>query len=111
MRALVALAKGFLTGKYRPGAAVDSARAKSARAYLDERGVRVLDALDRVAAARETTVAAAALAWLLAQPTVVAPIASARTPEQLADLLPVADLRLTAEEVAALDTAAGAPGA
>jgi aryl-alcohol dehydrogenase-like predicted oxidoreductase len=106
-----ALAKGFLTGKYRPGAAVDSVRADSARAYLDERGVRILDALDRVAAARETTVAAAALAWLLAQPTVLAPIASARTLEQLAELLPVADLTLTADEVAALDTAAGATGA
>ena len=100
-----ALAKGFLTGKYRPGVTVDSSRAEAARAYLDERGLRVLDALDRVAAARGTPVAAVALAWLLAQPTVVAPIASARTPEQLADLVPAATLRLTAEEVAALDSA------
>jgi aryl-alcohol dehydrogenase-like predicted oxidoreductase len=103
------LAKGFLTGKYRPGAAVDSVRAEGARAYLDERGVRVLDALDRIAAARGTAVAAVALGWLLAQPTVVAPIASARTPEQLAELLLVASLTLTADEVAALDIAAGTP--
>jgi aryl-alcohol dehydrogenase-like predicted oxidoreductase len=105
------LAKGFLTGKYRPGIAVDSIRAEAARAYLDEGGVDVLDALDRVAAAQETTVAAVALAWLLAQPAVVAPIASARTPEQVADLLPMATLELTPDEVAALDGAVGAPGA
>ncbi|MGH9034396.1 MAG: aldo/keto reductase [Acidimicrobiia bacterium] len=104
-----ALAKGFLTGKHRPGTRVPSARAEGARAYLDERGVRVLDALDRVAAAQGTTVAAVALAWLRVQPTVVAPIASARTPEQVADLLPVAGLTLSADEVAALDAAAGPP--
>ena len=104
-----ALAKGFLTGKYRPGITVDSIRAEAARAYLDEGGVEVLEALDRVAAAQETTVAAAALAWLLAQPTVVAPIASARTPEQVADLLPMATLELTPDEVEALDAAVDAP--
>ncbi len=103
------LAKGFLTGKYRPGIGVDSIRAEAARAYLDEGGVEVLEALDRVAAAQETTVAAAALAWLLAQPTVVAPIASARTPEQVADLLPMATLELTPDEVEALDAAVVAP--
>lgn len=100
-----ALAKGFLTGKYRPGSAVDSPRAKGAAAYLDERGVRVLDTLDRVAAAHGVPVAAVSLAWLAAQPTVAAPIASARTPEQLADLLPVGTLRLSDEELSALTTA------
>jgi len=97
-----ALAKGFLTGKYRPGATVESKRAEGARAYLDERGIRVLAALDEIAAAHGTTVAAVSLAWLVAQPTVVAPIASARTPEQLAELLPMAQLRLTKEELAQL---------
>lgn len=97
------LAKGFLTGKYRPGRAVESTRAERARAYLDERGIALLGVLDAIAAAHDTTVAAVALAWLLAQPTVVAPLASARTPEQLADLLPMAELRLSADELARLD--------
>ena len=89
------LAKGFLTGKYRPGSEVDSARAEGARAYLDDRGLRTLAVLDEIAAGHGVPVAAVALAWLADQPTVAAPIASARTPEQLADLLPVLDLHLT----------------
>jgi aryl-alcohol dehydrogenase (NADP+) len=94
------LARGFLTGKYRPGGPEgDSPRAKRAREHLDERGIAVLGVLDEVAAAHDTSVASVALAWLLAQPTVVAPIASARNTEQLADLLAIADLRLTADEV------------
>jgi aryl-alcohol dehydrogenase-like predicted oxidoreductase len=94
------LAKGFLTGKYRDdGPAVDSPRAEGARAYLDDRGRAVLAVLDEIAAGHEVPVAAVALAWLAAQPTVVAPIASARTPAQLADLLPVLDLKLTDDEV------------
>ena len=97
-----ALAKGFLTGKYRPGAKVESARASGASAYLDARGLRVLAALDAIAAAHAVPVAAVALGWLLAQPGVVAPIASARTPEQLEELLPVARLRLSPDEVRAL---------
>ena len=100
-----ALAGGFLAGKYRPGAPVESARAASAGKHLDERGLRILAALDAIAAQRRTTVAAASLAWLRSRPAVVAPIASARTPEQLADLLPGASLRLTDVEVKALDAA------
>jgi aryl-alcohol dehydrogenase (NADP+) len=65
----------------------------------------VLEALDEIAAERQTTVAAAALAWLGAQPTVVAPIASARTISQIADLLPIADITLTHDEVSRLDEA------
>lgn len=104
------LARGFLTGKYRPDGSTrgdgESPRAGAARAYLDEpRGPRVLEALDEIAAAHGTTQAAVALAWLLAQPTVVAPIASARTVEQLEQLLPVADLQLTDDEIARLTTA------
>jgi aryl-alcohol dehydrogenase-like predicted oxidoreductase len=95
-----ALAKGFLTGKYRPGGeAVESERAEAARAYLDNGGAAVLEALDEVAAAHETAVAAVSLAWLLAQPRVVAPIASARTTEQLEQILPAARLKLTLSEV------------
>ena len=93
------LAVGFLTGKYRAGTRVDSARARGASRYLDDRGIAVLAALDAISAAHGTTQAAVALAWLLAQPTVVAPIASARTPEQLAELLPCVGLELTAEEL------------
>jgi aryl-alcohol dehydrogenase-like predicted oxidoreductase len=93
------LAKGFLTGKYRDGTPVDSARAEAAQAYLDDRGRAVLAVLDEISARHEVPVAAVALTWLAAQPTVAAPIASARTPEQLADLLPVLDLKLTDDEI------------
>ncbi|MFD4999737.1 aldo/keto reductase [Streptomyces buecherae] len=103
-----ALAAGFLTGKYRPGSTREgSVRAESVQRYLDsERGPRVLAALDEVAAAHGgVEIATVALAWLAAQPTVVAPIASARTLEQLPPLLAVADLELTASEIAALTEA------
>ncbi|MBT2369467.1 aldo/keto reductase [Streptomyces sp. ISL-10] len=105
-----ALASGFLTGKYRPGARVDSARAQGAGRHLEtERGLKVLDALDRIAGARGAEVATVALAWLAAQPTVVAPIASARTVEQLPALVAVGELELTEEELAEL-TAASVEG-
>ncbi len=97
-----ALASGFLTGKYRAGATVDSPRAAWVKDYLDDRGRRLLQALDEIALAHHTTVAAVALAWLLADATIAAPIASARTKEQLADLLPSVDLRLATDEVARL---------
>jgi aryl-alcohol dehydrogenase-like predicted oxidoreductase len=101
-----ALASGFLTGKYRVGGAdTGSPRAGSARAYLDERGLAVLAVLDDLAASYGTTVAAVALSWLAAQPTVVAPIASARTPEQLAELLPMAGLELDHAALARLTEA------
>ncbi|WP_225099797.1 aldo/keto reductase [Streptomyces sp. CoH27] len=101
-----ALASGFLTGKYRPGTKVDSARAEGAQKHAEsERGQKVLAALDEIAAAHEAPVATVALAWLAAQPTVTAPIASARTVDQLPALLGVADLRLTEEEVAQLTAA------
>jgi aryl-alcohol dehydrogenase-like predicted oxidoreductase len=93
------LASGFLSGKYRPGAAVNSQRAEKAGAYLNEKGIKILTVLDKIAAAHDVSVASVALAWLAAQPTVAAPIASARTPEQLADLLPVADLKLSKSEI------------
>ena len=95
-----ALARGFLTGKYRPGVHVDSPRAGAAAKYLeDERAVAVLEALDRIAAARETTVPAVALAWVRAQPAVIAPIASARNPQQLGEILPGATLELSKDEL------------
>ncbi|MFI6640212.1 aldo/keto reductase [Streptomyces sp. NPDC050504] len=101
-----ALAAGFLTGKYREGARVESARAAGAGKHLEtERGRRVLAALDGIARERGAAVASVALAWLAARPTVVAPIASARTPEQLPALLAVAELELTEAEVGALNRA------
>jgi aryl-alcohol dehydrogenase-like predicted oxidoreductase len=102
-----ALARGFLTGKYRPGGdAVQSARAEAARAYLDKGGgTAVLAVLDEVAAAHQTTAAAVALAWLLTRPRVVAPIASARTTQQLDQILPAATLRLTPEQADRLSAA------
>ncbi|MFD9488209.1 aldo/keto reductase [Streptomyces sp. NPDC059991] len=100
------LAAGFLTGKYRPGQTVQSARAGSAAKHLEtDRGAKVLAALDRVARAHGAEPASVALAWLAAQPTVVAPIASARTVEQLPALLAVADLELTDAELSELRTA------
>jgi aryl-alcohol dehydrogenase-like predicted oxidoreductase len=101
-----ALAKGFLTGKYRPGGeAVESPRAESARAYLDRGGPAALAVLDQIATVHDTTVAAVALAWLISRPRVVAPIASARTTHQLEQILPAATLALTPEEVQRLSAA------
>jgi aryl-alcohol dehydrogenase-like predicted oxidoreductase len=98
-----ALAKGFLTGKYRPGgASVDSVRAKGAEAYLSQNGAAVLEALDEIAAAHQTTVAAAAVAWLISQPHIPSAIASARTTDQLHELLPAATLQLTPAETGRL---------
>ncbi|WP_431954199.1 aldo/keto reductase [Actinacidiphila sp. bgisy167] len=100
------LARGFLTGKYRPGVAVDSARAEGARVYLEsERGPRVLAALDEVAGAHGVEPASVALAWLRSRPTVAAPIASARTPQQLSALLASVTLELTAAELELLTAA------
>ncbi|MGV9358830.1 aldo/keto reductase [Streptomyces misionensis] len=101
-----ALAAGFLTGKYRPGLKVDSARANRAAEYAEtERGQKVLAALDEIAAAHEAPHATVALAWLAAQPTITAPIASARTLDQLPALLGVGELKLTDDELKRLTDA------
>jgi aryl-alcohol dehydrogenase-like predicted oxidoreductase len=102
-----ALARGFLSGKYRRGgAAIDSPRADGVRdLYLNDHGFAVLDELDRIAAAHDSSVAAVSLAWLLAQPTVLAPIASATSPAQLDQLLACVELELSAEELDRLSAA------
>ena len=101
-----ALAAGLLTGKYRPdGEAVDSPRAKMISGDSTERAFAVLPVLDEVAAAHSTTQSAVALAWLAAQPTVAAPIASARSVEQLDQLLAFLPLRLSEAELDALNRA------
>jgi aryl-alcohol dehydrogenase-like predicted oxidoreductase len=104
------LGGGFLTGKYRPGAtSVDSGRAGGVLdpgEYLqDERGPKVLAALDEVAQAHDAEMATVALAWLAAQPTVTGPIASARTTAQLPALLAATDLKLTDNDLTKLDEA------
>lgn len=100
------LAEGFLTGKYRRGGpVVDSARRDDAVALMDDRGERVLAALDTVAASHNVRPGAVALAWLLTRPAVVAPIASARSVEQVAELAPMASLRLTDDDLALLASA------
>jgi aryl-alcohol dehydrogenase-like predicted oxidoreductase len=100
------LASGFLTGKYRSkDDAAKSPRGSGATKYLDERGPRVLAALDEIAAARKATVAQVALAWLLAKPELTAPIASATSVAQLHELLGAAELGLSAADVARLDAA------
>ncbi|MGW6731905.1 aldo/keto reductase [Streptomyces sp. NPDC055013] len=101
-----ALAAGFLTGKYRAGTAVDSPRAQGAGRHAQtERGRTVLAVLDEIASAHEVPVATVALSWLAARPTVSAPIASARTPEQLPALLGVGELTLTDGELGRLTAA------
>ena len=99
------LARGFLTGKYRPGEQIDSPRAQGAAKYVGEKGDRVLAALEEVARAHGVTGAAVALRWLADQPTVTAPIASGRDVEQLAQLLPMQDLRLADDELQLLTDA------
>ena len=99
------LASGFLTGKYRDGSKVDSKRAEGAGKYFNDKGRKVLAALDEIASARKQAIATIALAWLAAQPTVIAPIASARTPEQLPPLLRFPEVKLTKEEVQKLSVA------
>jgi len=99
-----ALAAGFLTGKYRNGGANGSAREGMVKQYLeDPRGERVLDALDEIALTRGVSLGAVAVEWLRAKPGIVAPIASARTVEQLDAILPA--FTLDADEVTKLDEA------
>ena len=101
-----ALAAGFLTGKYRSEADfAKSARGGGMAKYLNPRGLRILAALDRVAADKHATPAAVALAWLIDRPGVTAPIASATSVEQLGELIAATRLRLDADAVRALDQA------
>jgi aryl-alcohol dehydrogenase-like predicted oxidoreductase len=95
------IARGFLTGKYRPGITeVDSKRAAGAREYANDKNYAVLAAMDVIAKEHNVSLAAVALAWLRSNPTVSAPIASARTVEQLEEIIQVVDL--TSEEVKSL---------
>jgi aryl-alcohol dehydrogenase-like predicted oxidoreductase len=100
------LARGFLSGKYRREADLgQSPRGASIKAYLNERGLRILAALDNVSQGHAARPAEVALAWLMAQPDVTAPIASATSLEQLEELIRSTTLRLTADDLKTLDAA------
>ena len=86
------LARGFLTGKYRPGATIDSVRAAGVASYQNDRGYKVVSLLDDIAKTHGTTISSVALGWLAAQPGVSTPIASARTVEQLQEIVNIASL-------------------
>jgi aryl-alcohol dehydrogenase-like predicted oxidoreductase len=96
------LARGFLTGKYRPSITVDSIRAGGITDYQTDKGYAIIDALDKIAKTHNASISAVALAWLRANPQVSTPIASARTVEQLKEIMQIVDL--TSDEVVALNT-------
>ena len=100
------LAKGFLSGKYRSNDDLGkSPRGGGVAEYLNPRGFAILGALDTVAGRLGATPAEVALAWVMAQPGVTAPIASATTRDQLGALVRATELRLSPEDLAALDAA------
>ena len=100
------LARGFLTGKYRAEADLSkSPRGGGVKSHLNERGMRILDALDKVAKQFRSTPARVALAWLIARPSVTAPIASATSVEQLDDLAGAMSLELDAASIGVLNQA------
>jgi aryl-alcohol dehydrogenase-like predicted oxidoreductase len=105
-----ALASGFLSGKYRSDADLAKSRARggSVKKYLTPQGLKVLTALDDVAAAHKATPSQVALAWLMARPGITAPIASATSVEQLRELTGAAALTLAQDEMAALNEASAA---
>jgi aryl-alcohol dehydrogenase-like predicted oxidoreductase len=101
------LASGFLTGKYRSEADLGkSARGGGIKKYLDDRGFRILKALDEVAGRYDATPAQIALAWLIARPSVTAPIASATSTAQLDEIVKATRITLDREAIARLDSAA-----
>jgi len=100
------LASGFLTGKYRTEADLSkSPRGGGVKKMMDERGMRILAALDQISAAKSGTQAQVALAWVMAQPGLTGPIASATSLSQLDELMGAARMKLTEEDLAVLDRA------
>ncbi len=101
-----AIAGGFLTGKYRSESDLaKSPRGQMVKKYLDPRGFRILAALDQVSAKLHSTPGKVALAWLIARPSITAPIASATSVEQLNDLVDAANLQLDPASIEALNEA------
>jgi len=102
------LAAGFLTGKYRSESdTTGKARARNVTKYLNERGFKILDVLDQVARKFNATPARVSLAWLLARPSITAPIVSATNLDQLKDLVASVDLALDRESIELLNQASG----
>jgi aryl-alcohol dehydrogenase-like predicted oxidoreductase len=100
------LASGFLTGKYRSEADLNkSARGAGIKQYLNERGFNILDALDTISRQYHSTPASVALAWLIARPSVTAPIASATTLTQVDALVKATELQLSGEAIDLLNEA------
>lgn len=100
------LAKGFLTGKYRSKEDLNkSPRGNSVEHYLDDRGMRIINALDVISRAHQVVPAVVALAWLLQRKGVSAAIASVTSVKQLAELAKISQIRLSLEETMKLDTA------
>ena len=98
------LASGFLTGKYRSEADIaNSSRRDMVKKYLNERGLRILRALDRVAQQYEVTLATVALAWLINRPGITAPIASATNLDQLSELIEATKFKLNPASIALLN--------
>ena len=86
------LAKGFLSGKYRPGVAVDSVRADGVLSYQNEKGWALIELLDQLSRKYGSSISAISLAWLRSNPAVSTPIASARTVEQLREIVQIVEL-------------------
>jgi len=100
------LASGFLTGKYRSETDLTkSARGKFVKKYLNDRGCRILKALDQVAKQHNSNAASVSLAWLIARPSITAPIASATSLEQLNDLIKATELNLNHYQIELLNEA------
>jgi len=97
------LARGFLTGKYRPGVTVESIRSAGVANYLNEKGYALIAELEKIAKDQNSSISAVALAWLRSNPQVSTPIASARTVEQLHEIMQLVEL--TSDEVATLNKA------
>ena len=105
------LASGFLTGKYRTQADLEkSARGKFVQKYMNDRGRRIVAALEQVAMEKGSTAARVAIAWLMARPSITAPIASATSLDQLNELVEAARLKLDAESVSLLNEASSYDG-
>ena len=113
MATYFSLARGFLTGKYRPGepAPASPRAAGVAGTYLNERGFAILAAVDEVAGAHGASQAQVALAWVMARPSVTCAVASATSVEQVRELMGAIDLALSEEDIARLDAAGTPPGA
>ncbi|KUM34114.1 aldo/keto reductase [Pseudomonas sp. EpS/L25] len=97
------LASGFLTGKYRTKDDLQGSRAEMAKRYMDERGMAILAGLDEIAEKHDATPGQVALAWLIARPSITAPIVSATSQAQLDDLVAATRLQLPADDITLLD--------